>query len=758
MAKSLLEQQKTLIASLADQPEIAGTLELVWRQARASLAPAVLEEWVAAGRAIAGRIGPNAAIAFIRNSPSVAAAAGSEAVMALAQLAPDFAALAGNNATLALFVAAPHAARRLATPQAFSEWLRVIRRIGETAPESVGLLLERSARVLDSLDLRSFESWALGGIRAAENDAERRLKFFALQDTRALHALEQSADTIAFTDVEREMKAFVAALWHIAPPIRVLPPAGFDTPRRTTFGNGIIRVPQAFRGFAGLGGKELYRATLAHVLSHLRFGGAKFPVGSLKALQIALVSLIEDARVEQLALGELPGLRHFWLPFHLAESTGVVTAPALMARLARALIDPDYFDAHAWVNKGRDMFFAERVRWSDPAISRSIGGLLGNDLGQMRVQFNPRTYVVEPAYRDDNQGLWEFPTTAAAEAGETVYEAARFEESESEPAERERQSDEGGEVANVAQLMPQQTEVGIAVARYPEWDYLIGRDRGEWTTVLEYNPADGRADVIDGILDRYPETAYRIAALVQAAKVSRPLRVRRQREGDRLDLEATITAAIDLRAGLTPSPNVYARLERRWRDLSVLVLIDASQSTNDLVKGAGRSVLELERDATSLLAHAMDGMGDPFAIHAFCSDTREDVHYYRLKDFDTHWGPMAKRRLAGVTGRFSTRMGAALRHAGKDLASRDSYRKLLLLVSDGEPSDVDIADRRYLVEDARRAVLSLRHQGIDLFCVGLDAGGDSYLTRIFGRANVIQLDRIERLPERLPLLYFRLAG
>src|SRR5215813_1212179 len=108
--------------------------------------------------------------------------------------------------------------------------------------------------------------------------------------------------------------------------------------------------------------------------------------------------------------------------------------------------------------------------------------------------------------------------------------------------------------------------------------------------------------------------AYRIDALVRAAKVSRPQRVRRQREGDRLDLEATITAAIDLRAGLTPSPNVYARLERRWRDLSVLLLIDASQSTNDLVKGIGRSVLELERDATSLLAHAMDGMGDLFAI------------------------------------------------------------------------------------------------------------------------------------------------
>jgi nitric oxide reductase NorD protein len=756
MARTLSEQQQNLIASLGNQPEIAGTLELVWRQARASLPAAVLDLWVVACGDINSHLGPNAAMGFIRNSPSVAAAAGPNAVLELATFAREFARLAGRNATLNLFVAAPQAARRLGTNNAFSEWLRVIGRVAERAPESVGLLLDRSGRLLDSLDLRSFETWALGGIRAAENDPERRLKFFALLDTRSLQTLEHGAETVAFTDVERELKAFIAALWRSTPPVRSLSPAGFDTPRRACFERGIIRLPQSSRGVEGQTGKDLFRATLAHIMAHFQFKGEKFALGGLKPVQVALISLIEDARVEQLAISRFPGLRRFWLPFHLAEASGVLTAPALMARLTRALLDPTYFDPHGWVNKGRDLFFAERVRWTDPAISRSIGGLLGNDLGQMRVQFNPRTYVVEPAYRDDNQGLWEMPSTAGA-IGETLYESVRFEQSETLEADRQRERGGDGP-ANFAQLVPEDTEVGIPVARYPEWDYLINRERADWTTVLEYNPSDGRVERIEEILERHPETAYRISALVQAAKVSRPVRMRRQREGDRLDIEATIAAAIDLRAGLTPSPNIFARLERRWRDLSVLLLIDASQSTNDMAKGAGRSVLELERDASALLAHAMDGTGDPFAIHAFCSDTRDDVHYYRLKDFDTIWGTIAKRRLAGVEGRFSTRMGAALRHAGRCLASHQSYRKLLLLISDGEPSDVDIADRRYLVEDARRAVLSLRHQGIDVFCVGLDAGGDSYLSRIFGRANVIQLDRIERLPEKLPLLYFRLAG
>ena len=154
-----------------------------------------------------------------------------------------------------------------------------------TAPESVGLLLDRSGRVLDSLDLRSFETWALGGIRAAENDPERRLRFFALLDTQALHAIEHGADSVAFTDVERELKVFIAALWHVTPPIRVLPPAGFDTPRRPCFSNGVVRVPQSSRGVDGQSGKDLFRAALAHVLAHFQFSGGKFPLGSLKPVR-----------------------------------------------------------------------------------------------------------------------------------------------------------------------------------------------------------------------------------------------------------------------------------------------------------------------------------------------------------------------------------------------------------------------------------------------------------------------------------------
>ena len=103
-------------------------------------------------------------------------------------------------------------------------------------------------------------------------------------------------------------------------------------------------------------------------------------------------------------------------------------------------------------------------------------------------------------------------------------------------------------------------------------------------------------------------------------------------------------------------------------------------------------------------------------------------------------------------------MGAALRHAGNEIAGQLSHRRLILVVTDGEPSDVDVEDRKYLVEDARKAVHELGRQGIDVFCVALDSGGDEYLSRIFGRRNAVQIDRVTSLPQQLPMLYFRLTA
>jgi len=435
----------------------------------------------------------------------------------------------------------------------------------------------------------------------------------------------------------------------------------------------------------------------------------------------------------------------------------------LLARLSRALIDPAYEDGDGWVRRGREMVETNKHKW-DGNVSREIGGLLGNNLGQMRVQFNARTYVVEPAYRDDNRGLWDFgdQQSSMPMEAEMMLDSIRVEEQQDDdesPPDSERQEHERSddEQANPISVQVVEEE-GITVARYAEYDYVTGRERREWTTIVEYVPRPGRSRLVDSILEQHAEVVSRIKLLVSNARVSRPEIVRKQHDGDYLDIDACIEAVISKRLGEHPDPRVYSRTERRHRDLSVLVLLDISESTNDRVQGSKTKVIDLECQATVLLAHAMAGLNDPFAIAAFCSNQREEVRYYRVKDFDTPYEKLPQSYLAGLSSGFSTRLGAAIRHAGEDLKAQLTHRRLLLVLTDGEPADVDISDKKYLVEDARHAVHTLAQDGIDVFCVGLESGGENYLTRIFGHRNFIQINKLESLPERLPMLYFRLTA
>ena len=159
-----------------------------------------------------------------------------------------------------------------------------------------------------------------------------------------------------------------------------------------------------------------------------------------------------------------------------------------------------------------------------------------------------------------------------------------------------------------------------------------------------------------------------------------------------------------------------------------------------------------------LLAHAMSELGDPFAIAGFCSNNRDDVRYYRIKDFGNPLNEQVLTRMASLKSNLSTRMGIAIRHAGTSLASQHTYRRLLLIVTDGEPSDLDVNDPLYLIEDARKAVQTLSNQSIDVFCVGLETAGKSYLEKIFGRRNFSLIDRVEQLPLKLPSLYIRMTS
>jgi len=663
---------------------------------------------------------------------------------------------AGAPAATASLAAFAVARQRLGSGAALTRWWGAMVRLAREAPDAVEPAAAGMAEILAAGSIAAFENFIAAGLKASSGNRARQLAFFSLQDELSRRLLERATAGAGFAETERPTKAFVTALWGRVPLLRPLPmQPGQTTQRRAAIAGPLIRLPEFFRGIAAAATPALYRAAAAHAQAHLVYGGDRFPLGKLKPLQVAMVTLIEDARVETLAMRQLPGLRRLWAPYHVADRGGVATAPSLLARLARALFDPDYVDDDGFVAKGRRMFAAALPRIDDPAISREIGMLLGNDLGQMRVQFNAKTYVVEPLYRDDGLGLWDFgeDTPPSGDVLELSVDAARPDRQEGE-GEPEPDPTASEAAAGRARAAPPDQR-GSVIARYPEWDLAQNIERPEWTTVREVAPRPGDPRLVEDALERADVLRNRIRQLVRGVRVGRAVRLKRQLDGHDLDVDAMLEAGIALRIGQEPDPRIFRSTASTHRDLAVLLLIDISESTRDKL-ASGTSILDVERLAVAVLAEAMDALGDPFGLLAFASNGRDDVEMTSVKAFGERYDRGCVARLAGLSSGLSTRLGTALRHAGEVISHARSFRKLVIVLTDGEPSDID-ADPRDLVEDARRAALGLKSKGIDGFGVVLDPGGMSAAARIFGRGNTMLVHRVEDLPSRLSELYFRLA-
>jgi len=723
-----------------------------------------------AGRLLQAGCGMAAIVSYMRAAPLLLRTHGEGGLAAALGVSLSILQRAGSFALDALLDTLPQAMRRLPAREQLHGYLEIVEELSEAAPDVLNALFERIGQLLDQLALDGLRRWALLGVQAHGSDDGERHAWFRLESRDARAILRAAGEGVLFAGVERRLGFYLRALWARDATLRPAGPAGDGKKgRRVSIVDGAIRMPQAFEAFPGQDGATLYRAAAAHAAAHLQFSTQRFPLRALRPIQVSLVSLIEDARAEQLAMREMPGLRGLWQPFHVALPTFSVTAVSLMQRLSRALIEPEYQDDNPFVAKGRAMFARAQERLEDPAISREMGNLLGNDLGQMRVQFNFKTYVIEPLYRDDNLFMWDMGDAGEQHSDdqETILQSAKLEQQEGgeqSNAEIEEQ-DAGPAEPDTAQLQEANQSEAAAIEAallqpylYDEWDYIIGLDRPGWCTLIEKPAERGDPRVIDEVLQRNDETVRRLTSMIKAVQMQRPQRLKKQLEGDRLDLDACIGATIDLRAGRAPDPRVHQRLGRNSRDLAVLVLLDLSQSTNDFVPTAGTTVLNLAREATALVAHAMDDLGDNFAIHGFDSNGRHEIEYYRFKDFDQPYDEQARARLAGMKGQLSTRMGTALRHAGHFLRQRRASQRLILLLTDGEPHDIDVHDRQYLIFDTKRAVEDQRRHGIATFCLSLDAAADEYVNRIFGARNFMVLDQLRRLPEKLPALYLRLTS
>lgn len=232
-------------------------------------------------------------------------------------------------------------------------------------------------------------------------------------------------------------------------------------------------------------------------------------------------------------------------------------------------------------------------------------------------------------------------------------------------------------------------------------------------------------------------------------------------DGDELDSERAVRAVADFAATGESDGRVWRQNRPLKRDLSVSILLDVSRSTEATVtchRGHARPVIDIEREALTALAWGLDACGDSFAINGFSSLKRDRVYMAQAKDFDDPMNAGVESRIAALRPGFYTRLGAAMRHASTGLSAQARTRRLLLVITDGKPNDLDHYDGRHGIEDSRMAVIEARRAGHAVFGIAIDRDGKAWFPRIFGQGGYALVPDPDKLTEALPRIYAQIVG
>jgi nitric oxide reductase NorD protein len=765
------------------EPESRTLLESTWSDATKVFSARGLDNYVKGAAALRGLgRGVELVNAWIDGAPQVAKEIGEDVVGELATTALLLASKTSGSVIELVLATAPTAAKRLADSSLFMQYLQFLNTLVAQAPRGLRPMLGQLDTLFAQLTLGGLRRWATWGAQAHRTNYEEQVAYFGLESKESLAMLQKERKGTLLVDVQRRINMYLRALW--GRDFFMKPTAGdFETRDgyKPFIEDYFIHLPDAYDAVEGNQGvidaSQLYRAAAAHAAAHVVFTRQTISAESLNPWQMALIGLAEDARVEALAVAKFPGLRPLWADLHCVSSKQSKTAGDWLNRMARAWIDPDYEDTHPWIAQGRALFAqALPTMIADPSnntISWDIGVSLAASYKDLTKgpSFQARSDIQVASYRDDNRYFWAFDgydfersIAAGYEAPQQIRKEVNLMEFVNE-LEVEGAGDDAQEVWVLGTELFPYEDLGISFnesegrepvlppVHYGEWDHMIQLERPAWVTVQERKPKLGDPSVINDVLVEQRRLIGRMKYILDAMQPQGVQRIRKLEDGDDIDLGAALASLIDIRMGHQPDPRIMMRSVRKTRDISVLVLLDLSHSTNDKVSGQEQTVLDLTRSACALLADAIQKVGDPFAIHGFCSDGRHDVNYWRFKDFDQPYDDIAKARLAGMEGKLSTRMGAAIRHATAALKAQRSTKKLLLVITDGEPADVDVRDPQYLRQDAKKAVEAAGRNGIMTYCMSLDPTADQYVRRIFGEKNYMVVDKVERLPEKLPVLY-----
>ncbi|MCQ6254905.1 nitric oxide reductase activation protein NorD [Pseudomonas sp. Q11] len=286
----------------------------------------------------------------------------------------------------------------------------------------------------------------------------------------------------------------------------------------------------------------------------------------------------------------------------------------------------------------------------------------------------------------------------------------------------------------------------------PEWDYRKQRLQDDFVSVQTFIPRDCEPQPLPA---RLRASAQRLRRQFEHLRNDRQW-LRQQAQGSELDLQAWLDFHVERQHGQCSERGLFMEQRQTRRDLACLLLADLSMSTDAHLNDEHR-VIDVIRDSLLLFGETLSVLGDDFALYGFSSLRRQQVRMHEIKAFNQGYDDHTRGRIQGLRPGYYTRMGAAIRQATQRLEGCKRRRKLLLLVSDGKPNDLDLYEGRYGVEDTRQAVLEARRQGLTPFCITIDREAGDYLPYMFGANGYTLIRQPEQLPLRLPQLYRQLT-
>ena len=291
---------------------------------------------------------------------------------------------------------------------------------------------------------------------------------------------------------------------------------------------------------------------------------------------------------------------------------------------------------------------------------------------------------------------------------------------------------------------------------YKEWDTHISDYKLDWCQVRQRIAKEDPNRFVREVKKQLRGTIGLIRKQFMKLKPQTFKKYKAQPTGDALDIDALVQALTDVRAGTAMSENVYIRRDKRVRDVSVFFLVDLSASTDEKINGS--RVIDVQKESMAIMAEALETLGDPYAIYGFSTEGRFRVDMFSVKDFGDDWDENVQYRLGNLHPKGLTRMGTVVRHAVHKLEQVPSAIKLLVILTDGRPYDMEYGNLAYAISDTKKAMQEARSKNIHPFIITSDQKGSDYLQMISPQTECIILPRVEVLPTLLPALYRRLTG